>query len=214
MWKRTVNNVLTIYKGHDLDWYKSPATDLAQFSTSKRNFNIACVANARIHKGLIYFIRAAKELADLKDLHILLVGKNITKEPYVSEIEKSDMQDRIHVTGYRNDAPEIIAACDVLVLPSIREGLPRVILESLAYKTPVITSANEGSMEIIEDDVNGYVVPVRDASSIANKIKHLYNHPETRIRLSENCHNKLKNELSSELTVENYAKYFQTLLTQ
>ena len=214
MWKRTVNNVLTIYKGHDLDWYKSPATDLAQFSTSKRNFNIACVANARIHKGLIYFIRAAKELADLKDLHILLVGKNITKEPYVSEIEKSGMKDRIHITGYRNDAPEIIAACDALVLPSIREGLPRVILEALAYKTPVITSANEGSMEIIEDDVNGYVVPLRDASGIAQKIRHLYDHPETLARLSENCQKKLKNEFSSELTVKNYAMYFESLLAE
>ena len=214
IWKRTIKNVLTIYKGHDLNWYKLPEADLTQFNSNKGNFNVACVANARPHKGLIYFIRAAKELADLKDLHILLVGKNITKEPYVSEIEKSGMKDRIHITGYRNDAPEIIAACDALVLPSIREGLPRVILEALAYKTPVITSANEGSMEIIEDDVNGYVVPLRDASGIAQKIRHLYDHPETLARLSENCQKKLKNELSSELTVKNYAMYFESLLAE
>ena len=212
IWSRTVNNVVTIYKGHNLEWYKLPETNLQPFNTKKSNFNVVCVANARPHKGLIYFIRAAKELADLKDLHFLLVGKNITTEPYVSQIEKSGMKERIHTTGYRNDAPEIIAACDVLVLPSIREGLPRVILESLACKTPVITSANEGSMEIIEDDINGYVVPIRDASGIAQRIRHLYDNPDILKRLSENSQDKLKNEFSSELTAKNYSKYFQSLL--
>ena len=212
MWSRTVDNVVTIYKGHELSWYTQPETDLTVFNTNKDNFNVACVANARSHKGLIYVIKAAKELADLKDLHILLVGEKISKEPYVSHIEKSGMKDRIHVTGYRNDAPEIIAACDVLVLPSIREGLPRVILESLAYKTPVITSANEGSMEIIEDEVNGYVVPIRDASGIAHRIRRLYDNPEILKRFSENSQDKLKNELSSKITIKKHEEYFQSLL--
>ena len=213
VWSRAVKNVITIYKGHNLDWYTKPETDITQFNTSKENFNVACVANARIHKGLIYVIKAAKELADLQELHILLVGENISKEPYLSEIETSGMKSRIHTTGYRHDAPEIIAACDVLVLPSIREGLPRVILESLAYKTPVITSANEGSMEIIDNEVNGYVVPLRDASAIAEKVRHLYYNPETLKALSDNCQYHLKNKLSSENTIINYEKYFQSLLT-
>ena len=212
IWKRTVDNVVTIYKGHDLSWYTNPEADLTAFGTGKDNFNVACVANARIHKGLIYVVKAAKELADLKNLHILLVGKNISTEPYVSEIDKSGMKDRIHLTGYRNDAPEVIAACDVLVLPSLREGLPRVILESLAYKTPVITSANEGSMEIIDDGVNGYVVPLRDAGGIAEKVRHLYDNPDVLKKLSDNSQDKIKNEFSSELTVKKYEEYFQSLL--
>jgi len=214
IWNRSVKNVVTIYKGHDLGWYTGPETDLNLFNTDKTKFNVACVANARPHKGLIYVIKAAKELADLKDLHILLVGKNISTEPYVSQIENSGMKDRIHLTGYRNDAPEVIAACDVLVLPSIREGLPRVILESLAYKTPVITSANEGSMEIIEDGVNGYVVPLRDASGIADRIRHLHDNPDVLVRFSENSQKKLQCEFSSELTIKKYSEYFQSLLVQ
>jgi len=212
VWSHAINNVVTIYKGHDLNWYNQPEADLSQFGTSKENFNVACVANARPHKGLIYVIKAARELADLKDLHILLVGEQISKEPYVSQIEKSGMKDRIHITGYRNDAPEIIAACDVLTLPSIREGLPRVILESLAYGTPVITSANEGSMEIIDDEVNGYVVPLRDPSGFAHRIRRLYDHPEILARLSANTKEKFKDELSSATTINNHLSYFESLL--
>jgi len=212
MWSRTADNVVTIYKGHDLAWYTKPAVDLSVFKTHQDNFNVACVANARSHKGLIYVVQAAKELADIKDIHILLVGGNISKEPYISLIKESGMEERIHITGYRTDAPEIMAACDVLVLPSIREGLPRVILESLAYKTPVITSANEGSMEIIDDEVNGYVVPIRDSKAIADRIKRLYNNPEILDKFVENSQDKLKNQLSAANTVANYEKYFQSLL--
>ena len=85
-------------------------------------------------------------------------------------------------------------------------------MESLAYKTPVITSANEGSMEIIEDGVNGYVAPVRDASGIAQKIRYLHDNPEILKELSANCQEKIKNELSSELTIKKYIEYFQSLL--
>ncbi len=211
IWKRTLNNVVTIYKGHNVDWYDQPAVDLTQFGTDKSHFNIACVANARPHKGLIYVIEAAAKLADLDNLHILLVGKKISKEPYISAIENSGMKERIHLTGYRNDAPEIIAACDLLILPSIREGLPRVILESLAYNTPVITSANEGSLEIIDDGVNGYVVPLRDAVAIAEKVRYLHDNPQQLKALSDRAQDKLKNELSAEQTVQNYLNYFKKL---
>jgi len=214
VWSRAVQHVITIYKGHNLDWYTQSEAEITEFNTKKDYFNVVCVANARSHKGLIYLLKAAKELADIHELHILLVGKNILKEPYSSEIENSGMKNRIHTTGYRHDAPQIIAACDVLVLPSIREGLPRVILESLAYKTPVITSANEGSMEIIENGVNGYIVPLRDSSAIAHKIRHLYNNPDAHKALSDNCQTQLKSTFSSKRTITNYEKYFQSLLKE
>lgn len=79
VWSHAKDNVTTIYKGHDLNWYNQPAADLSQFGTSKDNFNVACVANARPHKGLIYVIKAARELTDLKNLHILLVGEKFPK---------------------------------------------------------------------------------------------------------------------------------------
>ncbi|MCF6310135.1 MAG: glycosyltransferase family 4 protein [Sulfurimonas sp.] len=205
--------IVTIHKGHNLSWYNQTPLDLKEFGTNKDNFNIACVANARPHKGLIYLIKTAKELADIKELHILLIGNNISQEPYLSEIEESGMKERIHVTGFRSDVPQIIAACDILVHPSIRkEGLPRVILESLAGGTPVIASTIEGSMEIIDDGFNGYIAPIKDYKCIADRVKELYNSPEILKQLSDNCKYTIENKMSHKITAEKYIEYFESLL--
>ena len=205
--------VVTIYKGHDTSWYNEASADLEEFKTTKENFNVAFVANVRPHKGLIYVVKAAHELADIKDLHILLIGDKISQEPYISEIKKSGMSERIHVTGHRKDVPQIIAACDVMIHASTRkEGLPRVILESLASSTPVIASDNESSLEIIEDGVNGFIVPKKDASSIARKIRELHENPLTLERLTTHAKDIIEDKLSHKTTVKKYIEYFESLL--
>lgn len=201
----------TIYKGHDISWYNQQPINLEEFGTNKNNFNIAFVANIRPHKGLIYVLQAAHELADIQDLHILLIGDKISQEPYLSKIKNSGMQERIHVTGYRNDVTSIISACDVLVHASTRkEGLPRVILESLASGTPVIASANESSLEIIEDGVNGFIVPIKDAKTIAQKIRELHDSPQILQKLKEHAKDVIKNKLSHTQTVKKFDEYFKS----
>lgn len=205
--------IMTIYKGHDTSWYNQNPADLEEFGTTKENFNVAFVANVRPHKGLIYVVKAAHELADLKNLHILLIGDKISQEPYLSEIKNSGMSERIHITGHRKDVPQIITACDVLIHASTRkEGLPRVILESLASSTPVIASANESSLEIIEDGVNGFIVPIKDASSIAKKIRELHDNPTTLERLTTHAKDIIEDKLSHKTTAKKYIDYFKSLL--
>ena len=204
--------IVTIQKGHDESWYNQNSLDLKEFGTNTDNFNIVCVANVRPHKGLIYAIEATKYLSDIKDLHLLLIGSKMSEEPYLSAIENSGMKDRIHLTGYRHDVPDIIAACDLLIQPSIREGLPRVALESIASGTPIVASNNEGNMEVVDDGFNGYLVPIKDSKAIAQKIRKLYNEPEKLQELSNNCIHKIQNEMSHQTTVKKYIEFFESLL--
>ncbi len=205
--------VITIYKGHKKEWYQGKEVDLTEFNTTKENFNIAFVANVRPHKGLIYLLEAAHQLSSIKNIHILLIGKEISQEPYLSAIKNSGMKERIHITGYRNDVPGIISACDVLVHASIRkEGLPRVILESLSCNTPVIASSNPSSLEIIEDTFNGYITPMKDSIALANKIIEVYNLPQELKRLSKNTTDTIDGKFSHEETVKNFINYFNSLI--
>lgn len=215
--KSTLKNkrITAIYKGHDLNWYDKQPADLTEFGITADDFTVICVINARPHKGLDIILKAANELADIKGLQLLLVGLGADREPYQRLIRCSNMTTRIHIAGYRNDAPELIAASQLLVQPSTAgEGLPRVILEALAYGTPVIASANKGSMEIIEDEVNGYIVPVGDSAALAKRIRTLYQTPEKLKAFSASSKQKLENEMSHRVTTEKYIKFFQSLLTE
>ena len=206
-------HVISIYKGHDLSWYDKKPADLTEFGITDKDFTAICVINSRPHKGLDIMLKAADKLSDVENFHLLLVGKGTDKEPYKSLLNTCSMKQRIHIAGYRLDAPELIAASDILIQPSIGgEGLPRVILEALAYNTPVVTSANSGSLEIIEDGVNGLVVPVKDSDALSEAIRKLHDSPETLSRLKENAKDVIKNKMSHRVTVEKYIEYFQSLI--
>ncbi|RHW77667.1 glycosyltransferase family 4 protein [Colwellia sp. RSH04] len=211
------NTVQTIYKGHSLCWYQDKPTELSSLSPKlepeNNKFTVLCIGSPRPYKGMHYMLDAMKELNDLTDLHLVLVGDNFDCEPYASQVTATGMAEQIIQTGFRSDVPQIAAACDVLILPSEREGLPRVVLESLANATPVITSANEGAMEIIEEGQNGYIVPIGDGKAIADKIRFLYNNPAIKKQLSEGAVDTIKTKMSHEETVKQMAAFFQRILS-
>ena len=204
--------VITIYKGHDLAWYQEGAVELNNLHTQSKNFNIVCIGSPRPQKGMQYMLDAMKELSDIDNVRLILVGDNFDCEPYISNIKATGMDDKIIQTGFRSDVPQIAKSCDVLVLPSEREGLPRVVLESLAVGTPVITSANEGAMEIIDDKINGYVVPIGDGKAIADRIRLLIDNADLLLQLNNNAQKTLATNMSHDKTVRDMEKFFQSVL--
>lgn len=201
-----------IHKGHDIAWYRKPPADLAEFGITGNDFPIVCVTNARPHKGLRYLLEAASALNDIANLHLLLVGKDIQTVPYLDLIAKSGMAERIHVTGFRHDAPEIIAACKALVLPSVRDGFPRVILEAMGYGIPAIVTDSGGCAEIVDDGINGHVIPIRDAGAIARSIRRLHENPASIRLMSAACRRTIAGDMSVRVTVDKYLAFFGELL--
>lgn len=208
-------NVETIYKGHDLSWYKEEAADLVSLGSNKKYFNIVCVGSPRHHKGTHILLAAAKELSDIEGLRIILVGDNLQKQAFIDQINKSGMSERILQPGFRSDVPAIAKACDLLILPSLsKEGLTRTVLEALSSGTPVVSSANDGVVETIENDVNGYLVPIGDASAIADKIRFLYQDSEKLSKLAKNATEVIKSKMSHVETVVKMESYFKKMLTK
>lgn len=209
------SNVKTIYKGHDLDWYQEPAVDLTSIGSSDKYFNILCVGSPRAHKGTHILLEAAKELSDIIDLRIILVGDKLNREPFITQIKDSGMSERIIQPGFRNDVPAIAKACELLILPSLsKEGLTRTVLESLSNGTPIVASANDGVVETIENGFNGYLVPIGDASAIADKIRMLYQDRQTLAELAGNATTIIKTKMSHTKTIEKMEAYFTKMLTK
>jgi glycosyltransferase involved in cell wall biosynthesis len=208
-------NIETIYKGHDLNWYKEDAADLISLGSDKQYFNILCVGSPRHHKGTHVLLDAAKELSGIDDLRIILVGDNLKRQPFTEQINNSGMSERILQPGFRSDVPAIAKACDLLVLPSLsKEGLTRTVLESLSSGTPVVSSENDGVVETIENGVNGFMVPIGDVQAIADKIRLLYNDRALLEKLSNHAQDIIKDKMSHLKTVTHMEAYFEKIIAQ
>lgn len=89
----------------------------------------------------------------------------------------------IHAVGYAHDVRPLIRAMDVLVLPSLREGFPNVVLEAGAMEVPAIVSDATGCVDAVRKDVTGLITPVGDARSLADALEALLGNPARRREL-------------------------------
>ena len=81
--------------------------------------------------------------------------------------------DRVHFAGWRADVPEILAASDLLVLPSAWEGMPNVVLEAMASGLPVVATSVEGVEELLGPAAESQTVRYGDSAALATKIVRL-----------------------------------------
>jgi len=139
-------------------------------------------------KGVLEFGSAAQIVKQhYPEVTFLLVGPH--DEDSIDRLTTHDLaQLAKDVTwpGARNDIPTILAISDIFVLPSFyREGIPRVLLEAASMGLPIITTDSPGCKEVVEDGLNGFLVPVRDPGSLAQAIMRLAADPGLRRRFGE-----------------------------
>jgi glycosyltransferase involved in cell wall biosynthesis len=106
-----------------------------------------------------------------------------------------------------------MAACDVFVLPSLRrEGLPRAVIEAMAYRTPPIVTNCGGSPELVEDGVSGLVVPPGDDGAIANAVRKLAADPAVREDMGKAARERIRLHFNIENTIRKTLKLYQAVL--
>lgn len=202
---------VTIHKGHKLEWYEDPPADLAAAGIPGDAFTIACTAAYRPRKGIEYLIAAVEMLAEDIPAHIVLIG-NMDDARLTRRIERSPARARIHRIGYKPDAPRWTAACDVFCLPSIkREGLARAIIEAMAYRVAPVVTDSGGSPELVVDGKCGYVVPVRDARSLADAFETLYRDADLRSRMGAAARERIATHFRNEDTVRKTIALYEEL---
>jgi glycosyltransferase involved in cell wall biosynthesis len=138
------------------------------------------VANIRGSKGHDVFLDAAGAVAAVAPhARFLIVGDGVGFDEVRARVRARGLEGMVIMTGFRRDVPEVMAALDVLVLPSTRsEATSQVILQALAVGTPVVATAIGGSPEIIHDGETGRLVPANDAEALAAAILATFNDRE------------------------------------
>lgn len=133
----------------------------------------------------------------------MIVGDGEYKQKLMLLTQNLGIEKAVLFTGYEPRAKEIIAALDVLVLPSYRETFGRTLLEAMSVKTPVIATRSGGIPEVITHGYNGLLVDYRDVKSLSRAIICILEDKQLASRLVENGYNvcrerfSLRNHISS-----------------
>jgi glycosyltransferase involved in cell wall biosynthesis len=141
---------------------------------------VGLVANVRGSKGHAVFLEAARELLSTHpQARFLIVGDGVGLDDVRRRVRDMGLSSRVITTGFRRDIPEVMAALDVLVLPSTRsEATSQVIPQALAVGTPVAAAATGGIPEIVRDGETGRLVAPGDAHALAGAVRALLDEPE------------------------------------
>ena len=169
----------TVYSGVDLDAFADaePADDLP--GDRPRIVMVGRLADGKGHEVLLDAVESLGEFGG----SVCIAGDGPLYDSLAADVGDRGLSDQVYLTGFRDDVPHVLAASDVLVLPSFREGTPRVITEAMASGLPVIATDIAGIPEQVADGESGYLIPTEDPTTLADRLETLLADAELRERM-------------------------------
>lgn len=153
---------------------------------------VTCVAEFTPTKNHAFLLSAWEKIAETyENAHLVLVGDGELLEITKTLVKERSLP-RVHFLGRRFDIPEILAASDIVVLLSKREGLPRVLLEGMAKGLPLLATDIRGNRDLVEDGVNGFLVPLGDVEALTQALEKLIDSPELREKIGRESKKKVE----------------------
>jgi len=169
-------------------------------------------------KGVKEFVEAARILKRLSiHARFVLVGDTDLQNPSAipqGQLTAWHTEGIIEWWGHREDMPTVFSEAHIICLPSFREGLPKVLIEAAACGRPIVTTDAPGCREIVNNEVNGLLVPVRNEMELANAIQRLIESPELRQTMGARGREIVLKEFSVEKVVSETMAVYESLLNQ
>jgi glycosyltransferase involved in cell wall biosynthesis len=153
---------------------------------TRQDHVMTMVGTFKRQKGHVHLLDAAASVAgQLADLHIVLVGDGELAEDVRARVTALGLGDRVHLLGTRRDVPELLAASDSFVLPSLWEGLPVALVEAMASGLPVIATDVSGTSQVMVAGATGWLIPPGDAGALGRAMVELVSDPARASHLAE-----------------------------
>lgn len=173
------------------------------------------VGNLEAKKGHIFLFEACKVLKEKGyKLRLLVVGSGREKKRLESKIDDLRLENEVVLTGRRSDVPELLAASDIFILPSLWEGLPNALLEAMEAGLPVVATRVGGVPELVTDDETGLLVDAEDGKALAEAVERIIRDSDLGRRLSQNAKEYVKRKFDIKNTVMRTEKLYEELLRQ
>jgi glycosyltransferase involved in cell wall biosynthesis len=178
--------------------------------------NLLFVGRLAPGKGLRELILAFKLVVTrAPGARLSIIGDGPLRDMTAALIRKNGLEDHVNLIGHVNSREEIRAhyrRAWGLIMPSLHEGLPGVLLEAMACGTPVIATRVGGIPEVVRDEVNGILIPPGDADAIAGAACHLIRNADLRGRLGEAARGTIEKQFPWQIIGENYLSLYSDIL--
>lgn len=142
---------------------------LSEIGAEDDSILLISVGELNKNKNNQIIVRALGALNNSK-IHYLLCGVGSEKDELMLLARTYGLEANIHFLGYRNDIPQLLKSCDIFILPSYREGLPRSLMEAMAAGLPCIVSRIRGNVDLIEDVKGGFLREPEDVDGMKEAI--------------------------------------------
>ena len=222
VWNDTINRdhinpskLELIYNGVDPEPFELAASYREKVRKTlgvKREEKVAIViANLISYKGHSDFVKAARQVIDqLPVAKFLLVGEDRGIQEHLQcEILELGISSHVKFLGQRDDIPQLLAACDISVVPSHEEGFSNTILESMAAGLPVVATSVGGNPEAVLDGATGWLVPPRNPKALAEKLMDLIENPAKAKAWGRRGNERVKRQFSLGGMVERHLRLYE-----
>jgi len=191
--------------------------DLGQFRPRARMVEnerpaLLCVARLETVKNHPMLFRAFGILRRRHDAVLKLVGEGPLRERYERELAAAGLADAVEFLGYRYDVPELTAAADVAVLTSVKEGIPRALMQAAAVGVPVVATDVKGTREVVENAQTGFLVPLDDAETLAERLGRLLDDAELRRQMGTRAAQYAREHFDEEQVVQRLVRVYRNAL--
>ncbi len=199
------NRIQTVLNGIDLRPFQGadPRRARRRLGFQESDLLLAVASRLAPKKGVEYLIRAMPAvLASFGTGQLVIFGEGPMKAELRQEAERVGVAQRVHFPGFRHDIPELLGAFDVILQPSLSEGLSVSVLEAMAAGRPLIVCDIQGNREVIQNGETGLLVPPANSAALAEAILKVLGDPVLARRLGENAARVCRARFSEQRMVE------------
>jgi starch synthase (maltosyl-transferring) len=143
--------------------------------------------------------------------HLLIVGHGVLLGSLQQWVAENDLGQCIHLLGWRPDVPQLLKTADCLVLPSLWEGMPNIVLEAMAAGLPVVVTQVEGTAELILSGETGLLVKPGSVESVERAVETILCDPQLSKRLADNAQQLVNKRFTFEAMVAAYDQLYGDL---
>jgi glycosyltransferase involved in cell wall biosynthesis len=145
------------------------------------------------------------------DLRTLIAGDGPLRERLEETRRLYHLQGRVRFLGHRDDVPRLMAAADLVVLPSAYEGLPNLVLEAMRFRKPVVATAAPGTTEVVVDGQTGLLVPIGNVQLLARAIRDVVRDRDLARRLGQAGRDRVETVFRADAMIAQFAALYEQL---